>query len=155
MLPRRAGYALAVINVIWRGAIIIASLFALGYCSLALYRQFDPTFLLPPLDAHVLKHCARSRVATLCDLIPAFFTVGESADEVLQQMSAAGYQHGLFQGSEGTWTVNGEKHQFTDYFIGPKGSMSLACSYELSIYVRFGSTGELEAAIGDNSTACL
>ena len=155
MLPRRAGHALAVINVVWRGAIIIVPLFALGYFALGAYRQFDPAFLLSPLDAHVLTHCGRLDRDAQCDLIPVFFRRGEPMDAVVQRMTAAGYRHDTYEGTNGTWTIDGREVTFTDYFDGPKGNMSFACGYHLSVNMRFDDRGILEAAMGDSSTACL
>jgi hypothetical protein len=155
MLPRRAGHPLAVINVIWRGAIIIAPLFLLGYCGLAAYRQFNPTFLMSPLDAHVFTHCNRLNRDAQCDLIPAFFSQGDSVDDITRRMIAAGYRHGTLSATDGTFIVDDREVRFTDYYSGQKGSMSLGCGYELAVDMRFDSAGRLEAALGDNSTACL
>jgi hypothetical protein len=155
MLPRRKRRPVAVINFIWRGAIIIVPLLTLGYCSLGAYRQFDPAFLLSPLDAHVLRHCGRLDRDAQCNLIPEFFSLGEPIDEVAKQMTVAGYRHWIYEGPDGTRSIDGHEMTFTDYFVGPKGGMSFACSYELSIDMLFDGAGKLEAAMGDNSTACL
>ena len=107
------------------------------------------------LDAHVFSRCHRGDRDADCNLVPAFFTVGETRDIVLQQMTAAGYRDWPLTGVNARWDIDGKSETFTDWFGGPEGGMSFACSYELGILVRFDQAGQLKAAEGDNSTACL
>ena len=125
MLPRRAGHPLAVINIIWRGTIIIVPLFILGYCSLDAYRQLNPTFMMTPLDAHVFEHCGRGDWRDSdCNLIPLFFRSGEERDVIVHQL--AGYRHSLISSGDNQPVGKAPEQDSTDYFAGPTGFMSFA-----------------------------
>jgi hypothetical protein len=109
--------------------------------------------MMSPLDAHVLRHCGRLARDAECGLIPTFFASGESIESIMRRMTAAGYRHHVLDSEE--WHINGQTLIFTDYFEGRSGSMNLACGHDLGIAMRFDAVGRLEAAMGDNSTACL